>query len=217
MKKYAIIIALLILGGILLAVQFFSQDQRLDKNSFIESTESIRNLQALDKSLLLLVYQSRYNSEFENDELIDTNEQISEELNNLKFEALYTTLEKSPKLRKSLNTFEDHYKTKRATLDNYVDSNVDISNALINISILTYQLTDESNIGESATFQSISFQALLGKINALFYDLVIGEELQSKVLINDRDIFIDLSKEVTFLNKHIRNLIYDMINEVLSF
>jgi len=220
MKKYAIIIAILILGGLLLAVQFFSQDQRLDKNSFIESTESIRNLQALDKGLLLLVYQSRYNSEFDNDELIDTNEQISEELNNLKFEALYTSLEKSPKLRKSLSNFEEHYKTKRAILDNYVDSNIDISNALINISILTYQLTDESNTGANATFQSITFQALISKINALFYDLVIGEELQSQVLITDRDQFIELSKEVSFLNpekaqQHVNQLVTD-INTILS-
>jgi len=79
MKKYVLIITILILVGFVLAFQFFNQDQRLDKNLFIETTESIRSLQALDKSLLLLVYQSRFNSEFENDELIDTNTQISKE------------------------------------------------------------------------------------------------------------------------------------------
>jgi len=203
MKKIILIISilvLLVLGGLLLTYQYLTQDQRLDKDTFIETTESIRNLQALDKNLLLLVYQSRYNSEFESDELLETNEQISKEFDHLRFEALSNAIKNNEALKTTTNKFSEHFQTKAKTLNTYIESNVDISNSLINISILTYQLSDETNADVNATFQSISFQALLGKINALIYDLVIGEELQTGVLIEDRESLKKLSAEVQFIN-----------------
>jgi len=97
---------------------------------------------------------------------------------------------------------------------------LDISNSLINISILTYQLTDESNSSASASFQSVSFKALLGKINALIYDVVIGEELQSGTLREDRDLLQSLGDDVVFVNPdkaqaHITQFVSD-INTILD-
>ena len=215
MKKFILIIAILIFGGLLLAFQYFTQDQRLDKDSFIETTESIRNLQALDKNLLLLIYQSRYNSEFESDELLDTNQRISKEFDNLRFEALSTSIENSSELKTATNKFDEHFKSKEETLTAFIKSNVDISNSLINISILTYQLSDETNADVNATFQSISFQALLGKINALIYDLVIGEELQSDTLIEDRELLKKLSNEVDFINpEKAKEHVFQFVNDI---
>ena len=215
MKKFILIIAILIFGGLLLAFQYFTQDQRLDKDSFIETTESIRNLQALDKNLLLLIYQSRYNSEFESDELLDTNQRISKEFDNLRFEALSTSIENSSELKTATNKFDEHFKSKEETLTAFIKSNVDISNSLINISILTYQLSDETNADVNATFQSISFQALLGKINALIYDLVIGEELQNDTLIEDRELLKKLSNEVDFINpEKAKEHVFQFVNDI---
>ena len=52
MKKYAIILFALILLGIGLTIVFFTQDEKLDQTVFLQTTESIRNLQSLDKNLL---------------------------------------------------------------------------------------------------------------------------------------------------------------------
>lgn len=215
MKKYALIIATLILFGLVLAFSLFTQEQQLDKDVFIETTESIRNLQSLDKTLLLLIHQSRYNSEFDNDELADTNEQISEEFDNLRYEALSNEVESNPKLKRSFENFETHFSTRQQKLTDYSESNVAISNSLINISILTYQLNDEPVTGDNSAFESIQFQALLGKINALMYDLVIGEELQETSLKNDRNQLIEISSKYSFANPEKTNsLIINFIDDI---
>jgi len=215
MKKYALIITILILVGLLLAFRFFTQDQRLDKDVFIETTESIRSLQALDKNLLLLLYQSRYNSEFDHDELIDTNTSISSEFDNLRYEALINEIQSNKDLAHATSEFETHFSSRQKILESYIETNVAISNALINISILTYQLTDETNAGASGTFQAISFQALLGKINALIFDVVIGEELQVNDLLSDREKLRDLSSAVKFQNQEkAQSLITQFIGDI---
>jgi len=220
MKKYALIITILILVGLALAFRFFTQEQRLDKDVFIETTESIRNLQALDKNLLLLLYQSRYNSEFDNDELADTNEQISEEFDNLRYEALFDEVKNSANLELAIKKFDEHFQSRQEVLNEYIESNISISNALINISVLSYQLTDEVNTDNDASFQEVSFQALLGKINALIFDVVIGEELQSDNLIADQAELKKLSAEIEFQNpdeaaKRITQFVDD-INAILE-
>ena len=220
MKKYAFIITILILVGLALAFRFFTQEQRLDKDVFIETTESIRNLQALDKNLLLLLYQSRYNSEFDNDELADTNEQISEEFDNLRYEALFDEVKNSANLELAIKKFDEHFQSRQEVLNEYIESNISISNALINISVLSYQLTDEVNTDNDASFQEVSFQALLGKINALIFDVVIGEELQSDNLIADQAELKKLSAEIEFQNpdeaaKRITQFVDD-INAILE-
>jgi len=215
MKKYALILTILVLVGLALAFTSFTQGQRLDKDAFIETTESIRNLQSLDKGMLLLIYQSRYDAEFDNDELFDTNEQISEEFDNLRYEALYNEIQQSASLNTSISQFEEYFNTRKVSLEEYIGSNVDISNSLINISILTYQLTDEQSIGSNASFESISFQALLGKINALIYDVVIGEELQKEVLENDRNQLITIGDEYSFENQErTQGLIGDFVSDI---
>lgn len=215
MKKYALILTILVLVGLALAFMSFTQGQRLDKDVFIETTESIRNLQSLDKSMLLLIYQSRYDAEFDSDELLDTSQQISEEFDNLRNEALYDEIQLNPELSKSIASFEEYYSLRKDRLKEYIESNTTISNSLINISILTYQLTDEQNIGKNASFESISFQALLGKISALMYDIIIGEDLQRSVLENDRNQLITISSEYSFENQQkTQELISDFVNDI---
>lgn len=201
MKKYALILTILILVGVALAFTSFNQGQGLDKDVFIETTQSIRNLQSLDKSMLLLIYQSQYNAEFENDELLEINEQISEEFDNLRLDALFDEIQQSQTLRTSITAFDEYFNTRRANLEEYIASNVTISNSLLNISILTYLLFDKQSIGSDASFQSANFQALLGKINALVFDVVIGEDLQKTRLENDRDELITIGSEYSFENQ----------------
>jgi len=110
MKKYAIILLVLILIGLALTVRLLTQEQRLDQTVFLQTTESIRNLQALDKNLALLLNQSLYNASFEHARLTDTNYQISEEFDNLRFEALFEEIEGSPNLSDAVAKFEEQFK-----------------------------------------------------------------------------------------------------------
>lgn len=200
MKKYALILSLLVLIGLALTTRFFTQETQLDNEVFIETTKSIRNLQSLDKNLLLLIYQSRYNSEFDNDELIQTHERISEEFDNLRYEALFSEIENSVKINNAIMKFDDHFRSRQETLQNYIQNNMAISESLINISLLTYQLSDESDNNIAIAAQSVNLQALIAKINALIYDFVIGENLQETALKSDRNKLVELSTQIEFNN-----------------
>ena len=201
MKKYGITLLILIILGVLLATYFITQDTRLDKDVFIETTESIRSLQAADKNLLLLIYKSLYNSEFDNDELLDINNEISKEFDELKSKTLESEIAQSNDLRLTIENFDQSFSQRKDILLDYIDSNIAVSNALISISVLNYQLknqtkanTDSNKVSE----QSIKFKDLLGKINALTFDAVIGEELEREALTTDRNEFAELSKSIEF-------------------
>jgi len=185
MKKYGITLLILIILGVLLATYFITQDTRLDKDVFIETTESIRSLQSADKNLLLLIYKSLYNSEFDNDELLDINNEIAKEFGALKSKTLEKEIAQSNDLRLTIEIFDKSFSQRKDILLDYIDSNIAVSNALISISVLNYRLksqtkasTDSNKISE----QSVRFKDLLGKINALTFDAVIGEELEREAL-----------------------------------
>ena len=201
MKKYGITLLILIILGVLLATYFITQDTRLDKDVFIETTESIRSLQSADKNLLLLIYKSLYNSEFDNDELLDINNEIAKEFGTLKSKTLEKEIAQSNDLRLTIENFDKSFSQRKDILLDYIDSNIAVSNALISISVLNYRLksqtkanTDNNKISE----QSVRFKDLLGKINALTFDAVIGEELEREALTADRNEFEKTSKNIEF-------------------
>ena len=216
MKKYGITLIILIAVGLILAIYFASQETRLDKDVFINTTESIRNLQASDKNLLLLIYQSLYNSEFDNDELLDINKEISKEFKSLHTVTLSKEIEQSSELRSAIENFKSSFAQREGILSKYIESNIAISNALINISILTYQLQTQTKTDVSeATLQTVAFQALLGKINTLVFDAVIGEELQREVLIIDKKEFQTLSETVVFESpEKAKTLVQQFISDI---
>ena len=116
MKKYGITLLILIILGVLLATYFITQDTRLDKDVFIETTESIRSLQAADKNLLLLIYKSLYNSEFDNDELLDINNEISKEFEELKSKTLESEIAQSNDLRLTIENFDQSFSQRKDIL-----------------------------------------------------------------------------------------------------
>ena len=109
MKKYAIILLIMIAIGVALAVQNVTQTQRLDQTVFLQTTESIRNLQSLDKNLSVLLNQSRFSAGFDHEQLLDTNYEISEEFDNLRFDALFEEIEGSPELSAAVQRFEEQF------------------------------------------------------------------------------------------------------------
>lgn len=146
MKKYALILIVLILIGVGLGVQFFTQDNKLDQTVFLETTESIRNLQTLDKNLLLLLNQSRFDSEFDHLQIYELDYQISEEFDNLRYEALFEEIEESPEISAAIETFKTQFESREELLDAYEGGNVAVAESLVVIAGLSANLSANKKI-----------------------------------------------------------------------
>lgn len=133
MRKYLIILLVLGLIGLGLTIQFFTQDQRLDQTVYLRTTESIRNLQTLDKNLRLLLNQSRFNSEFDHHRLRDVNFELSAEFDNLRFDALFEEIESSPQLSQTVTAFEQEFTDRDALLEQYISANSQIIKHLLTV------------------------------------------------------------------------------------
>ncbi len=183
MKKYVLILLLLIAIGLGLAVQLLTtQDQQLNETVFLQTTESIRNLQAQDKNLSLLLNESRYNSQFDNTILTDTYYEIIEEFDNLRYDALFEEIEANPSLSRVVARFEQESVNKLEELEVYVENNSYVTDSLVTISEVTQPIL-EINFSDQTSFVS----NLIGKTNAAVYQLTLGRELdaQTSSLLTD--------------------------------
>jgi len=180
MKKYAIILFILVLIGVGLTVLFFTQDEKLDQTVFIETTESIRNLQSLDKNLLLLLNQSRFDPQFDNEQLGELNYQISEEFDNLRYNALFEEIEKSAELSEAVVRFKEKFDSRDDVLNSYIDGNTEISQSLSKVQSLSSQLQVDVNIGA----QKELIDALTEN-KAELLALALGEESDTSLALID--------------------------------
>ena len=146
MKKYVLILVVLILVGIGLGVQFFTQDEKLDQTVFLKTTESIRNLQTLDKSLLLLLNQSRFDASFDHLQIYELDYQISEEFDNLRYEALFEEIENSPELSAAIESFRIQFESREELLDAYEEGNVAVAESLVAVANKTTNLQASDSI-----------------------------------------------------------------------
>ncbi len=170
MKKYAITLLVLTLIGVGLTILLFTQDEKLDQTVFQETTESIRNLQALDKNLLVLLNQSRFNSDFDHGLLIETSDQLIEEFSNLRYEALFEEIEASPALSTAVKNFDDSYASRESELEIYVDTNSAVSSSLGDLSKQTDALLG-ADLGDAKA----AISTLLANTNAQIFALKLGE------------------------------------------
>lgn len=180
MKKYAIILSILTLIGLVLTVVLFTQEKKLDQTVFIQTTESIQNLQTLDKNLLVLLSQSYLNNQFNHDSLLDTSYQLSEEFSNLRYEALFEEIESSPPLSSAIENFDQHYASREKKLEEYIETNSGLAAALASIKTATdniQALPASPNQGE--------ISQLLGAINTPLFSLAINGALPEKESIEN--------------------------------
>lgn len=200
MKKYAITLFVLTLIGIGLTVLLLTQDEKLDQTVFIQTTESIRNLQTLDKNLLVLLHQSRFNSKFDHDLLTDTSYQLSEEFSNLRFDALFEEIEGSETLGAAVNNFDESYASREEELEIYVETNSAVSLALQNIKEATDAI-QTSDLGGSYS----TVNGLLGQLNAQIFALTLGESVQNNnaILSQVNDLQVEApTSELAVFNKY---------------
>ncbi len=156
--------------GVGLAVAFFSQDEKLDETVFLQTTESIRNLQASDKNLSVMLNQSQLDPGFEHESLWELYYQISEEFDNLRYEALFEEIEQSESLSAAVAGFEAEFGSEEALLESYVTSNSKLGASILAVQQLTdglqtnQELNDEIDlVGSFAENKSILLQLALGE------------------------------------------------------
>ncbi len=179
MKKYAIILSLLIVVGVGLTITLLTQEEKLDQTVFLQTTESIRNLQTLDKNLLVLLNQSRFNAEFDHDTLLDTHYQLSEEFSNLRYDALFEEIESSPPLSEAVNNFDDRYASREEKLEAYVEKNALIATALSGITS-TLNGIQSLELADAET----PINRLISDINATIFSLTLGADLNKQAVLN---------------------------------
>lgn len=186
MKKYALILIVLILVGVGLGIQFFTQDEKLDQTVFLETTESIRNLQALDKNLLLLLNRSRFDETFDHLQIYEVDYQISEEFDNLRYEALFEEIEKSAELSASVEQFKTQFESREELLDSYEESNIAVAENLVAVANLVEELQASD---------AISSQAPLSKSfirnDALLFKLALNRPFESDLLIVESNLELE--------------------------
>jgi len=186
MKKYALILIVLILVGVGLGIQFFTQDEKLDQTVFLETTESIRNLQALDKNLLLLINQSRFDEGFDHLQIYEVDYQISEEFDNLRYEALFEEIEKSAELSASVDQFETQFGSREELLDAYEESNVAVAENLVAVASLVEELQVSDAISSQAPLSKSFIQN-----DALLFKLALNKPLESDLLIVESSLELE--------------------------
>jgi len=193
MKKYAIILLILGLIGLTLTIQFFNQDQKLDQTVFLQTTESIRKLQTLDKNLRLLLNQSRFNSRFDHHQLRDTNFELSIEFDNLRFDALFEEIENSSKLSQTVSAFEQAFTSRDELLERYIIANTQITESLLAVNRVYHSLQTNNQIKQqSALYASIA------KIQSDLFNLTLGGGLSGGLeqLEPEFEIPLSISKQM---------------------
>ena len=178
MKKYALILVALILVGVGLGVHFLTQDEKLDQTVFLETTESIRNLQSLDKELFVLLNKSRFDAEFDHLQIYELDYRISEEFDNLRYEALFEEIENSQELSKSIDSFQTQFQSREALLDNYEEGNIDVAQSLASIA----QLVDELQNNTEILSQNELNKSFI-KNDARLFKLALGQPFEGNLLI----------------------------------
>lgn len=180
MRKY--IVTLLVLGliGAGVAVQFFTQGQRLDQTVYLRTTESIRSLQTLDKDLRLLLNQSRFNSKFEHHRLRDVNFELSAEFDNLRFEALFEEIESSPRLSSTVTAFEQAFTNRDALLEQYITENMRVIKDLLAINATAPALQSSAELKQQPELYSS-----IVDVQSKLFALTLGEDLEGELELAD--------------------------------
>ncbi|GAA6138715.1 hypothetical protein NBRC116583_24620 [Arenicella sp. 4NH20-0111] len=209
MKKYAITLLVLTLIGIALSILLLTQDEKLDQTVFRQTTESIQNLQSLDKNLLVLLNQSRFNSEFDHEVLLDTSYQLSEEFSNLRFEALFEEIEGSPALSAAVEKFDDSYASREEELESYSESNGAMSAAIAKIRSYTERIQSQ-DLGDSKNVVN----GLLGETNAQIFNLTLGGSLKDRNTIVSQlnDLQVEAPTESLDLFSEYKNAVIDILD-----
>jgi len=124
--------------------------------------------------LRLLLTQSRFNSTFDHEQLNELNYQISEEFDNLRFDALFEEIEGSPELSQAVSDFEEKFATREEQLEGYISGNTAISESFLTVKSLTNQLQQDNTITAQPDIASV-----IARNDTILFSLVMDQDLEN--------------------------------------
>lgn len=121
MKKYISLLIILFLIGALLVFYTIQQSKLLDDKVYLETSESIRNLKLISSDINILLFSARYKNNGKYDDLKERNIDLSEEFDNLRYEALFEEIESSKELNNVAMILEEELRTKTENIHKFID------------------------------------------------------------------------------------------------
>lgn len=192
MKKYAIILAVLLVIGVGLTYYLVTQGQQLDKSLFSKTSSSIKRLQSLDRDLAMQINSSLYNTNFNSDAVFDLTYQISEEFDALSADALTGDIEARPELNIAITKFKLRFTEREADLQSYVENNAKISKSLGQLMVSAKTL-QTSFLGD----QIEAINVVLLATSTAVYSLALGDK-NSELSANNANKLIENITELQF-------------------
>lgn len=185
MKKYSISLLVLILIGMGLAYITIKQNLLLDDDVYLETTESVRNLKLLDNQLNILLFSIRYENNTNYSTIEERAVALSEEFDNLRYEALFEEIESSPALDAATMAFEKELNEKLDHIEAFIESH----QALAEANQVFLSASDvNSPINQVAEKRSLQPEIISITIN--FYRYLEQSNGESKKRLNNDTAFI---------------------------
>ncbi|EGG95050.1 Signal transduction histidine kinase [gamma proteobacterium IMCC1989] len=180
MKKYFIGLFILISIGIALAYITIKQNMLLDDEVYLETTESVRNLKLLDNQINLLLFGIRYANYSDYNTIEDRTIALSDEFDNLRYEALFEEIESSEALGNATIGFEKELVKKQDHIDNFIENHqrlVEANNDFLQAS--------EVNSPINQIVEKLSLRPEIISININFYRYLEQSDIDNRNLLND--------------------------------
>ena len=129
MKKYIITLLLLIGLGVVLAYVTLQQNLQYNEEVYLKTTASIRNLKLIDNNINILLFKARHQNQSNYNQLEQLGFALNEEFDNLRFEALFEEIEKSPALNKATISFDEALRIKEKNIAAFIENNQSLMQA----------------------------------------------------------------------------------------
>ena len=180
MKKHLIILSILILIGLGLAYITIQQNMLLDNKVYLKTTESVRNLKLLDNQINVLLFGIRHENNDNYGVLEERGTDLSDEFDNLRYEALFEEIESSPALDGATIAFEKELIRKQGYIEAFIESHRSLVEANIDFTV-----TSDNNSPINKVAEKLSLQAEVISITINFYRYLEQSSQSNKDRLND--------------------------------
>lgn len=164
MKKYIFGLMALILVGAVLGYLSFNENKSLDDEVYLNTTVSIRNLRIIDNDLNIELFAVRHGNKEDDEGIERFTNALSEEFDNLRFEALFEEIELSPELNQAVTHFEDVWLEKLEHIDAFTKNHRLLKELDTDFAESAQPTSDINTIA-----QRLSLQSDIASINIHFY------------------------------------------------
>ncbi len=204
MKKYTIGLVILIFVGAALSYFTLRQNNAFDEDVYLKTTASIRNLKIIDNTINILLFQMRYEDIKSYVALEELGYNLSDEFDNLRFEALLGEIESSPELENETIGFDRALAEKLENIEKFIELHKRLLNAR-----KTFASYSQPDAPFLTTIKNLSLENTINEINLDFYKFVLNSNPENKNRINQNLGRID--KIIDNTNETDKDLIYGYI------